>query len=114
MTASKRTRWKYEIKTKIEEISYPKTFEPFLDSSLIVAGVLFQILQVNFGDLLFGSEAAHRSACLYALCVSTFALLALGWSVQQIRSAQVKCLDKEDNKIKRQETTKQSQLIFTA
>ena len=43
MHAGKRER---EMQKKIK--TYPETFEPFFDGSLVVASVLLQILQVHF------------------------------------------------------------------
>lgn len=79
---------KGKVRSKDDEKceAYPETFEPFLDGSLVIARVFFQILQVYFGDLLLGSKTTHRSAagqstthlsvCLFArsliICLSSF------------------------------------------
>ena len=53
----KREREKEE-RMKVEE-TYPKSFEPLLDGGLVVAGVFLQILQIDFGNLLFAAQATH-------------------------------------------------------
>ena len=54
--------------------TYPETFEPFFDGSLVVASVLLQILQVHFWDLLLTAETAHDVLlfCLFFLFLFFF------------------------------------------
>lgn len=39
--------------------THPESLEPFLNGGLIVARVLFQVLQIDFGNFLLAPETAH-------------------------------------------------------